>query len=146
VYDNYSKLLSATSTIRRMRGNMDPLAPTTHTLGPAISHIAETATALSSSMQAPHAKSGGLGISVRIEQDAAETEAATQKQKQRDTVKWVLGTPRRLRDLIDQGHDEEAEQEWDQVSTILDKWKGIDGVEELRQECEDIMQEEDDSE
>jgi hypothetical protein len=29
VYDNYSKLLSATSTIRRMRGNMDPLAPTT---------------------------------------------------------------------------------------------------------------------
>jgi hypothetical protein len=145
VYDNYSKLLSATSTIRRMRGNMDPLAPTTHTLGPAISHIAETATSLSSSMQGAQAKPEGLGISVRIEQDSTEKQTASHKQQQRDTVRWVLDTPRRLRQLIDQEQDEEAEQDWEAISKILDKWKDVAGVKELREECENIMREEDDS-
>ncbi|KAI0575351.1 Vps51 domain containing protein [Pyrenophora tritici-repentis] len=90
VYDNYSKLLSATSTIRRMRGNMDPLAPTTHTLGPAISHIAETAASLSSSLhEIPQPKEEGLGISINVEQDQGDkTEAEKKKKRQKDTVKW----------------------------------------------------------
>lgn len=142
VYDNYSKLLSATSTIRRMRGNMDPLAPTTHTLGPAISHIAETATSLSSSIQTQKARPEGPGTSVRVEQDDAEKEAEIQKQRQRDTVKWVLDTPRRLRELIHREQDEEAEQEWEEVSKILAQWRDVAGVTELREECESIMKEE----
>jgi len=97
-------------------------------------------------MQGLQAKSEGLGISVRVEQDAAQAEAAAQRQRQKDTVRWVLGTPRRLRDLIEQEQDEEAEQDWEEVSKILDKWKGVAGVEELREECEAIMQEEGDSE
>lgn len=128
-----------------MRGNMDPLAPTTHTLGPAIAHIAETATSLSSSMQVLPAKPEGLGISVRVEQDTAEAEAAAKKQSQRDTVRWVLDTPRRLRELIDQERDEEAEQEWEEVSRLLGQWQGVAGVNELRIECESIMQEDDNS-
>ena len=36
VYDNYSKLITATDTIRKMRSNMDPLTPTTITLGPVV--------------------------------------------------------------------------------------------------------------
>ncbi|KAF2025552.1 hypothetical protein EK21DRAFT_76107 [Setomelanomma holmii] len=143
VYDNYSKLLSATSTIRRMRGNMDPLAPTTHTLGPAISHIAETAAALSSSMQTIPPRPDTLGITVRVEEEKAEKEAAVKKQQQQDTVKWVLDTPRRLREYIDQERDEEAEQDWEEVSKILDKWQSVPGAKELREECETIMQEED---
>jgi hypothetical protein len=136
VYDNYSKLLSATSTIRRMRGNMDPLAPTTHTLGPAMAHIAETAGSLSSSMQALPVQPQGLGIDLHMEGEAAT------KQRQRDTVRWVLDTPRRLQEMIDQEQDEEAEQEWQDISKILDKWDGVPGVQELRQRCETIMQEE----
>ncbi|KAF9731567.1 hypothetical protein PMIN06_007896 [Paraphaeosphaeria minitans] len=140
VYDNYSKLLSATSTIRRMRGNMDPLAPTTHTLGPAIAHIAETAASLSSSMQALPARPQGLGIDIHVEgDDKSRAEAAT-KQKQKDTVRWVLDTPRRLQEMIDQEQDEEAEKEWGDISKILDKWDGVPGVQELRQRCEAIMQ------
>jgi hypothetical protein len=146
VYDNYSKLLSATSTIRRMRGNMDPLTPATHTLGPAISHIADTATSLSSSMQGVQAKPEGLGISVRVEQDRDDKEAETDRQRQKDTVRWVLDTPRRLREFIDQEQDEEAEQEWEYVSKILAQWKNVAGVAELQEECEGIMKEEDDSE
>lgn len=142
VYDNYSKLLSATSTIRRMRGNMDPLAPTTHTLGPAMAHIAETAASLASSMQALPARPQGLGIDIHVEdEDKSKAEAAT-KQNQKDTVRWVLDTPRRLQEMIDQEQDEEAEKEWEDISKILDKWDGVSGVQELRQKCEAIMQEE----
>ncbi|KAI4643595.1 hypothetical protein J4E93_006606 [Alternaria ventricosa] len=147
VYDNYSKLLSATSTIRRMRGNMDPLAPTTHTLGPAISHIAETAASLSSSLQDSHqSKEQGLGISIRVEQDDKDKSDADKKRRQQETVKWVLDTPRRLQDMVDQDQDGKAEKEWAEVRRILDKWKGVAGVQELREQCEAIMCEEDSEE
>ncbi|KAF2130043.1 hypothetical protein P153DRAFT_356701 [Dothidotthia symphoricarpi CBS 119687] len=145
VYDNYSKLLSATSTIRRMRGSMDPLAPTTHTLGPAMSHIAETAASLSSSMQSVQKKPEGLGIEIRIEGEGADKEQFVKKQKQKETVRWVLNTPRRLRQMIDQEQDDEAEKEWEQVSKILDQWTGVAGVQELREECERILEEDDES-
>ncbi|KAF2679129.1 hypothetical protein K458DRAFT_315142 [Lentithecium fluviatile CBS 122367] len=148
VYDNYSKLLSATSTIRRMRGNMDPLAPTTHTLGPAIAHIAETAASLSSSMQALPAKpiQVGLGIEISIDGEEEAKKEAVIKQRQKETARWVLDTPRRLQEMIDQEQDEEAEAEWEEVGKILDKWGGVAGVEELRARCEAIMNDEDDSE
>lgn len=139
MYDNYSKLLSATSTIRRMRGNMDPLAPTTHTLGPAIAHIAETAASLSSSMQALPAKPQGLGIDIQVNAEDGSNADAERKQRQKETVRWVLDTPRRLQEMIDQEQDEEAEKEWEEISKILEKWEGTPGVTELRQSCEDIM-------
>lgn len=142
MYDNYSKLLSATSTIRRMRGNMDPLAPTTHTLGPAIAHIAETAASLSSSMQALPSKPQGLGIDIQVEHEDDGKAEAIAKQRQKDTVRWVLDTPRRLQEMIDQEQDEDAEKEWEEISKILEKWDGVPGVQELRQRCESIMQEE----
>jgi hypothetical protein len=127
-----------------MRGNMDPLAPTTHTLGPAISHIAETAASLSSSLQDSHqSKEEGLGISIRVEQDEKNKAEVEKKRRQQDTVRWVLDTPRRLQVMIDQDQDEQAEKEWDEVSRVLDKWKGVTGVQELKEQCEAIMQEED---
>jgi hypothetical protein len=126
-----------------MRGNMDPLAPTTHTLGPAISHIAETAASLSSSLQnSHHSKEEGLGISIRVEQDEGEKTEAEKKRKQKETVRWVLDTPRRLREMIDQDQDDEAEREWEEVGKILEKWKDAAGVRELREQCEAIMEEE----
>ena len=128
-----------------MRGNMDPLAPTTHTLGPAISHIAETAASLSSSMQGIQSGPGGLGINIRVQKDDVEKEETVKKRKQAETVRWVLDTPRRLRDMLDQGLDEDAEKEWEQVSQILDQWKGVAGVQELREECEIILSEEEES-
>ena len=122
-----------------MRGNMDPLAPTTHTLGPAISHIAETATSLSSSTQEAPPQLLGLGIDIRVEPDIAENEERDRKRKQRETVRWVLDTPHRLRQMIDQEMDEEAEKDWEEVKKILQRWGHVAGVKELREECEAIM-------
>lgn len=124
-----------------MRGNMDPLAPTTHTLGPAIAHIAETASSLSSSMQNLQNKPEGLGIDIYVQGEPKEEEEAARKRRQQETLRWVLGTPRRLRDMMDQEQEDEAAKDWDEVSRVLDKWKNVAGVEELRAACESILNE-----
>lgn len=122
-----------------MRGNMDPLAPTTHTLEPAIAHIAETASSLSASRQHVRRKPDGPSIDIRIEGDVAEKQEVLKKKQQKETVKWVLDTPRRLREMLDQEQEDRAETEWKEISAILDKWKGVAGVQELREECESIL-------
>lgn len=110
---------------------MDPLAPTTHTLSPAISHIAETAASLSASMQErPQVPK------VDVKQ---ESDAHARKMKQKDTVRWVLGTPRRLTQMLDHGRKEDAAKEWEEVRQILNKWEGVTGVAELIEECEIIL-------
>ncbi|KKY14784.1 hypothetical protein UCDDS831_g07960 [Diplodia seriata] len=85
VYDNYSKLIAATDTIRKMRTNMDPLTPATSTLSPAISHIAETATALSASI-AEHALPKSRSSSP-ASVDGNGKKKVDEKEKQRQTVR-----------------------------------------------------------
>lgn len=120
---------------------MDPLAPTTHTLGPAISHIAETAASLSSSMQGLQNKPEGLGIDINMQREQEDEDAAARRQAQRETVRWVLGTPRRLRDLMNKEQDEQAAKEWEEVSKILESWRNVSGAVELRAACESILNE-----
>ncbi|SLM37045.1 hypothetical protein LPUS_06771 [Lasallia pustulata] len=131
VYDNYSKLITATDTIRKMRLNMDPLIPTTSMLGPAITHIAETATALSASLQdrTGNRPSGRLAQGVKGD-----------RAKQRETVRWVLQTPTRMRALLEEGQKEQAEKDWEETSRSLDKWKGVAGVDEVRAECIKVLE------
>ena len=128
VYDNYSKLITATDTIRKMRANMDPLTPTTGTLGMSVGYIAETAAKL--------AEKGGRRNGI---EDEEAMEKAERKRKERDTVRWVLETPRRLRKMVEKGGNEEARKHWEEVKRILDGWEGVKGVDELREECERIM-------
>jgi hypothetical protein len=125
---------------------MDPLAPATHTLSPAISHIAETAASLKSSMHALPPRPAGLGIEVRVEGQDAASDAAKRRKKEQETVRWVLDTPRRLRVLLEEDKAEEAERMWEEVSQILGKWNHVAGVEELKLACEALMHEEDGSE
>lgn len=113
-----------------MRTNMEPLIPTTSMLAPAITHIAETATALSKSLQ---------GRAGNHQSGQPSQDAKTEKEKQRETVRWVLQTPRRMRALLGEGQKEQAGKEWEEVSRLLDKWEGVMGVEEVRQECVKVL-------
>lgn len=133
VYDNYSKLLAATSTILRMRTNMDPMAPTTHTLGPAISHIAETAASLARDM-------GALPRPTESKEESAESKPRARKAKEVETVRWVLDTPRRLRQAVREGKKDQAVKEWKEVEVLLDKWKSVPGVQELQETCDEILE------
>lgn len=121
VYDNYSKLIAATDTIKNMRERMDPLTPTTSTLTPAIGHIAETAAGLSSELKKSHAAT------------VPDEESTRRQKEQKATVRWVLDAPVRLRSLVENAQREEAERQWNDVSRLLSKWEGVRGVDEVRQ-------------
>lgn len=133
VYDNYSKLITATDTIGKMRDNMDPLTPTTSTLSPAVAHIAETARGLVAKAgegnRGDGADGGGEGGEVGM----------VRRRGQRDTVRWVLGTPSRLGVMLDEGKVEDAIKDWEEIRGLLRKWRDVAGVEELRDKCEKIM-------
>lgn len=117
-----------------MRSNMDPLTPTTSTLSPAISHIAETATSLSTSFQIRDLTAEGVA---RLGDD--QSMAAGRKQAQQETVRWVCGAPQRLQVMLDAGRGEEAADDWVQVQRLLGKWAGINGVDEIRDKCMKVM-------
>ncbi|KAI9850636.1 MAG: hypothetical protein M1838_005350 [Thelocarpon superellum] len=130
VYDNYSKLITATDTIRNMRSNMDPLAPTTSTLAPAISHIAEVSATLATALRE---RSPTVP-----DEPAAGT--SSDKERQRQTARWVMDAPQRFRELMRQGKRGEVSKEWADVSRFLDKWDGVEGVSEVWQACIDAQQ------
>ncbi|KAL2045760.1 hypothetical protein N7G274_002191 [Stereocaulon virgatum] len=125
VYDNYSKLIVATDTIRRMRLNMDPLTARGGMLSPAVGYIAEVA--------------GGLVDRAMVGEGEMGEREEGKRRRERDTVRWVLGTPRRLGGLLDEGRRGDAEKEWEEVRGLLERWKGVSGVEELKDECERVM-------
>ena len=133
VYDNYSKLIRAVETIGKMRRSMDergtPLTMT-KTLGPAIAFVAESA--------------GGLiqeGEEQRRQIKASKdtSEAGRQKRAERETVKWVLAMPDRLKTLLDEGRKEEAIEDWGEADRLLQHWEGVKGVSEVREACNKIM-------
>ena len=61
------------------------------------------------------------------------------RRQERDTVRWVLGTPKRLGILLDAGKLEDARNDWEEVRRIVLRWQNVAGVDELRRECEKIM-------
>jgi vacuolar protein sorting-associated protein 51 len=128
VYDNYSKLIKAMETIGHMRGSMgDNVGPkASGTLVPVMGYIADTARELSREGEAQ--RRGSVDRKGSMEKDKKET------------VRWVLGAPRRLRDLLDAGKREEAEREWKDVRGLLDRWEGVKGVQEVKRECEGVME------
>jgi len=105
---------------------MDPLTPATSTLAPAISHIAETAAALSRELAAQvgrteHAADGG-GMAREVR-----------------TVRWVLDAPRRFQQLLAEESRAEAEDEWKTIRALLDKWSGVDGASDVKRQCERVL-------
>ncbi|KAF7882962.1 hypothetical protein EAF00_011451 [Botryotinia globosa] len=119
VYDNYSKLITATETIRKMRTNMDPLNPMASTLDPAIASIYERAEKIKVELKE------GIPESQRrlMEMGVEERAAFQKKQNMRKLVLQVLETPEKLRSLVAGGNEDEARLEWDKVSTLLRRWK-----------------------
>lgn len=113
VYDNYSRLISATETIRRMRAGMDPLDPVAATLDPAVARVCELA-------------SGARGL-VRGQGEGAdgeeEEERWRRKRRTRELAVEVLGVPERLRGLVAEGRVEEARREWEMPRRLLETWK-----------------------
>lgn len=125
VYDNYSKLIAATDTIKKMRSNMDPLSPATSTLSPAIAHIAETSANLAKELTDNHQK------------DTPKVSSESIKQTRK--AQWVLDAPRRLEAKFAVGKPEDAQKEWLRVQEILKIWNHPPGSERIIEECQSII-------
>jgi uncharacterized protein YeeX (DUF496 family) len=119
VYDNYSKLIAATETIRNMRANMDPLNPMASTLDPAIAQIYERANAIKSELRASMTPSQ----QAEAEMSEEDRRKAESRRRTRDVVRKVLDTPERVRLLVAEGKGVEAKTEWEPVLKILESWK-----------------------
>ncbi|KAI5841290.1 Vps51/Vps67-domain-containing protein [Tricharina praecox] len=123
VYDNYSKLIAATDTIRRMRASMEPLTPTTSTLEPAVSHIEGVSRGLVEGMRAA----------------SPRPSTARGKMKGVETAKWALAAPERIRGLVEEGRGDEAKKVLARLRELCDKWEGTAGVDVLRKKGEDAF-------
>jgi hypothetical protein len=125
VYDNYSKLITATETIRKMREKMDPLNPVATTLDPAIASIYARAEAIREELRAsmPEAKRR------EMEMGAEERRELLRKRRRRDVVVRVLETPEKVRGLVADGREEEARKLWETTLALLERWKerGVGG-------------------
>lgn len=122
VYDNYSKLITATETIRKMRANMDPLNPVASTLDPAIAHIYSQASAIRDSLR----KSVPPPDATKQEAEEARRRRARTKQLAIE----VLDTPDKIRALVAEGRLEDARQAWKMPRRLLLVWKeqGVGGA------------------
>ncbi|KAI1464845.1 Vps51/Vps67-domain-containing protein [Daldinia caldariorum] len=121
VYDNYSKLITATETIRKMRTNMDPLNPMASTLDPAIAQIYSQASEIRDSLR----KSVPPPDKDRNQAEEARRKRARMKQLAIE----VLDAPDKIRALVNEGRLEDARQAWKMPRRLLLVWKekGIGG-------------------
>ncbi|KAH0493204.1 hypothetical protein TgHK011_008121 [Trichoderma gracile] len=115
VYDNYSKLITATETIRKMRANMDPLNPMATTLDPAIAHIYSQASAIQESLR--------KSVPAPDSDEGKAREAQQRRQRTRQLAIEVLATPERLQALVKEGRFEEARRQWEMPRKLLEAWK-----------------------
>ncbi|MDA4132848.1 MAG: vacuolar protein sorting-associated family 51 protein, partial [Thaumarchaeota archaeon] len=142
VYDNYSKLISATETIRKMRANMDPLNPVAATLDPAISQVYAQAgrirgearrNAALPSLPGQEGRSQGGGDGGDERARVTREDVARRKRTQK-IVREVLAAPERVRDLVRQGRYEDAKREWALPRRLLVGWseKGVGGDDDVQ--------------
>lgn len=133
VYDNYSKLILAVETIGKMRRSMDergtPLTMT-KTLGPAIAFVAESASGLIQE---------GEEQRRQTRESKQRTETGRQRRAEKETVRWVLATPDRLRTFLDNGRKEEATEDYEEVRKLLEHWEGVKGVSDVLDACSKVM-------
>jgi len=116
VYDNYSKLITATETIRKMRVSMDPLNPMARTLDPAIKDIYDRAEEIKEEL-----RSSLKGNEVAV--------GGERKRRAKEVVRRVLDTPESVRGLVAEGREEEARASWEGTRRLLERWRerGVGG-------------------
>lgn len=119
VYDNYSKLIAATETIRRMRGSMEGGNPMAKTLDLAIVSVYEQAENMKEELRSTMSE----GQRRRFEMGKEEKEAVDRKRRMREVVKGVLDAPAKVRELVAEGKTEDARRFWESKSRLLERWR-----------------------
>ncbi|EXJ73430.1 uncharacterized protein A1O5_03190 [Cladophialophora psammophila CBS 110553] len=146
VYDNYSKLIKAVGTIAEMQKGMHKDKEQDVRSSVLGRQKGEQTPGLDGVAWLGDKLDGLLKVVKELSPDGGGGERATQltearrKRTQKEIVRWALDAPVRMQQMIDQGQKEDAEREYSSVTEVLDKWNGVDGVEELRRKCTKVMQ------
>ncbi|KAI6779972.1 vacuolar protein sorting-associated protein 51 [Emericellopsis cladophorae] len=136
VYDNYSKLITATETIRKMRANMDPLNPMASTLDPAIAQIYTQASSIREALR--------RDIPPPQSEEGKKRDAEQRRRRTKELAVEALATPDRMRALVEGGKVDEARRLWERPRRLLVSWKekgvGGDDVQQCIDDGDDALQ------
>ena len=148
VYDNYSKLIKAVGTIAEMQKGMHKDTQRhrlANVLGKqnvqqpvGLDGVKEVGDKLDGLLKVMKELSPGEKVNTQ------QVVESTQQKRQKEAVGWALGAPQRLQHLLDEDRREDAENVHASLLEMLSEWKGVNGVDELRQTCAGIMSREED--
>ncbi|AEO59942.1 hypothetical protein MYCTH_2112071 [Thermothelomyces thermophilus ATCC 42464] len=149
VYDNYSKLIAATETIRRMRGaqgSSDSASGSGPGSGPGVGaasleavvegiyrraadlreelRASVAAQARADTLGGGSGRGGGDGDGDG-DGDGEADEKAARRERTRELAREVVKVPGRLRRLVEDGKAEEAKREWKMPRRLLVRWKEL---------------------
>ncbi|KAK3321604.1 Vps51/Vps67-domain-containing protein [Apodospora peruviana] len=124
VYDNYSKLISATESIRKMRSTMDPLNPMAGTLDVVVGKIYEQASGIREELRRTVPPPPPVPTTVMMsESKEEEQEGERRRARTRALAVEVAAVPDTLRRLMQEGKEEEARRQWEMPRRLLERWK-----------------------
>lgn len=125
VYDNYSKLIKATETIGKMRECVEAKAPVAGKLDLIMEGIYTKAEGLKNTQ-----KKNSINAT---EKNQAERESKMVRAK--FIARIVLEAPEKVRNLLSEGKQNEAREVWQNVRSLLQRWKekGVGGLDVI--EC-----------
>jgi hypothetical protein len=132
VYDNYSKLIAATETIRRMRAAQHRDAVAGGALEAVVERVYGMAVGLREGLRVSleggsrESQGGGGGDAGGGGGDAA---AAKRRERTREVAREVVKVPGRVRRLVEEGRRDEARREWEVPRRLLVRWRerGVGG-------------------
>lgn len=122
VYDNYSKFISATDTIRHMRQNVDDMDTKLKALSSNVEHIDTVSSTISSNMQAHRQK---------IEEMLAMNSMLRK-------IKFLVELPGTLTRLVAQKKYATAVKRWIIGDAVLRKYASIPSFERTHRDCREI--------
>ncbi|KAK4124641.1 hypothetical protein N657DRAFT_572281 [Parathielavia appendiculata] len=125
VYDNYSKLIAATETIRRMRATTTEGEGGDGGLEGVVEGIYKMAVELREGLRVV-VKPPFTGEVVECGDDVKR-----KRERTRELAREVVKVPGRVRRLMEEGREEEARREWEVPRRLLVRWKelGVGGDE-----------------
>jgi hypothetical protein len=145
VYDNYSKLIKAVGTIAEMQKGMHK-KDQQYQLRLVLGRQQEKTIAGLDGVEKVGERFDSLLKIVKELQPQHRQQSDVQANKarilkrQKVTVRWALDAPSRLQELLDKQEREEAKRQYGSVVEVLDQWKGLAGVDDLRARCAEIME------
>lgn len=150
VYDNYSKLIKAVGTIAEMQKGMHKRGEYYGQQQDRFSAALGRNEVQSLGLEGVEKLGGKLDTLVTVVKELAPAKTEGEANdghslrnrdltRQQETVKWALGAPSRLQDLVARQELDEARREHEAVLEVLTHWKGVPGVDELQAKCASLM-------